>query len=256
MNTIRKALRERTVTLGSWIQIGHPVSGEVLARAGYDWLAVDMEHTDIGYEGFTNIARGIKPLPVLARVEQNDTLAIRRVLDAGASGVIVPLVNTREEAMAAVAAAKYPPKGVRGFAYCRPNNYGVDFDEYVRTANDDIAVVVMIESKEGVANIDAILAVDGVDGVFIGPYDMSGSYGVPGETKHPLVVKACEDVVAACARAKKSAGLHVVVPDEAAIDRAFVQGFTFIALGVDTYFIASAAKTALTNARECASQRS
>ncbi|MEK6795503.1 MAG: aldolase/citrate lyase family protein [Spirochaetota bacterium] len=249
MTSIRKALLERKVTLGSWIQIGHAVSGEVLARAGFDWLAVDMEHTDIGYEAFTSIARGIKPLPVLARVEQNETLAIRRVLDAGASGVIVPLVNTKEEAERAVASAKYPPKGIRGFAYIRPNNYGVDFDAYVKTANDDIAVVVMIESKQGVENIDEILSVDGVDGVFIGPYDMSGSYGVPGETAHPSVVKACADVVAACTRAKKSAGLHVVVPEEANVKRAFSQGFTFIALGVDTYFIASAAALALARAR-------
>lgn len=248
MTGIRKALLDRSITLGSWIQIGHAASGEILARAGYDWLAVDMEHTDIGYDTFTAIARGVN-IPMLARVEQNETLAIRRVLDAGACGVIVPLVNTKAEAERAVAAAKYPPKGVRGFAYIRPNNYGVDFDAYAKTANDDIAVVVMIESKEGVANIDAILSVDGVDGVFIGPYDMSGSFGVPGETSHPLVVKACADVVAACTRAKKSAGLHVIVPDEANVKRAFDQGFTFIALGIDTYFIANASKAALDQAR-------
>ncbi|MEN8256138.1 MAG: aldolase/citrate lyase family protein, partial [Verrucomicrobiota bacterium] len=215
-NPVRKALLERKITLGSWIQIGHPAVAEILANDGFDWLAADCEHTDIDVEGFTQIARGMYGRgPVsMVRVRENDTLAIRQMLDAGAQGVIVPLVNNAEEAAKAVAAAKYPPQGVRGFAFSRMNNYGVDFDENAKTANDDIAVVVMIESREAVENIDGILEVDGVDGVFIGPYDMSGSYGIPGEPSHPLVQEGCAKVLSACEKAGKSAGLHVVFPSE------------------------------------------
>ena len=251
MNAVKKALTEGKVTLGTWIQIGHPALGEILADAGYDWIAVDCEHTDIGVEGFTQVARGMfgRGAVPLVRVRENDTLAIRQVLDAGAMGVIVPLVSSAAEARRAVAAAKYPPQGVRGFCFSRMNQYGEAFDDYVKRANDDIAVVVMIESKEAVADIDAIVDVDGVDGVFIGPYDLSGSYGVPGATDDPRVTEGCARVVDACRRHGKSAGLHVVRPDPAAIRRAIADGFTFIALGVDTVFVSEAGRAALCAAR-------
>jgi len=248
---IRGALRQRKLTLGTWIQINHPAVAEILARAGYDWIAADGEHTDIDVEGFADLARGMEARGAVpfVRVRENDALAIRQMLDAGAMGVIVPLVESAEEARRAVAAAKYPPMGVRGFCFSRMNNYGVSFDEYVKCANDEIAVVVMIESKKAVENIDSILAVEGVDGVFIGPYDMSGSYGIPGQTGHPLVVEGCQRVVEACRACGKSAGLHVVHPTLEAIRNAIRDGFTFIALGVDTVFLSQASKAALEAAR-------
>ena len=245
-NPIRRALLERRVTLGTWIQIGHPAVAEVLADAGFDWIAADMEHTDIDNAAFANLARSMhgRGVAPLARVGENDTLAIRQVLDLGAQGVIVPLVHTAEDAERAVAAAKYPPRGVRGFSFSRMNNWGTDFDSYAANANNDIAVVVMIESREGVANIDAILAVDGVDGVFIGPYDLSGSCGVPGQTAHEEVQAGCRRVAEACRSAGKAAGLHVVIPTEAAVSQAVTDGFTFIGLGVDTAFLGAAAREA------------
>ena len=250
-NPVRRALLERRVTLGTWIQIGHPAVAEVLASAGYDWLCADCEHTDIGPAEFAALARachGRGPVP-LARVRENDTLAIRQMLDLGALGVIVPLVNTAAEAAAAVRAAKYPPAGVRGFAFHRANTWGVEFTDYAAQANAEIAVVVMIESRQAVENIDGILAVDGVDGVFIGPYDMSGSYGLPGKTSDPVIRKACSRVVEACREARKSAGLHVVLPTPDSIEEALSEGFTFIAVGVDTVFLQRAAREALEAAR-------
>ncbi len=246
-NPVRKALLERRVTLGTWIQIGHPAVAEVLANAGFDWIAADMEHTDIDNAGFAALARAMRGRNVvpLARVRENDTLAIRQVLDLGAQGVIVPLVHTAEDAERAVHAAKYPPRGVRGFCFSRMNNWGTDFDAYAASANDEMAVVVMIESCEGVENIDAILAVDGVDGVFIGPYDLSGSCGVPGQTGHALVKAGCRRVLEACRNAGKAAGMHVVIPTEAAIAQALADGFTFLALGVDTVFLNAGARDAL-----------
>lgn len=251
-NPVRKALLERKVTIGTWIQIGHPSVAELLANVGYEWIVADCEHTEIDVDIFTGLARGMKgsrAVP-MARVRENDTLAIRQVLDAGAKGVIVPLVNSAEEAKRAVAAAKFPPEGVRGFALCRANGWGKDFGSYVKKANDDVAVVVMIESKQAIENIDEILSVDGVDGVFVGPYDLSGSYGITGKTRHPIIMDACKVVLEACKRKNKSAGLHIVIPDDDAIKRAIEDGFTFIALGIDCVFIDKSARAALQVAKE------
>ncbi len=248
---IRCALLGRRPTLGTWIQIGHPAVAEVLAGVGFDWIAADMEHTDIDNATFAALARGLhgRGVAPLARVRENDTLAIRQVLDLGAQGVIVPLVHTAADAERAVQAAKYPPRGVRGYCFSRMNDWGRAFDSYAAEANDTIAVVVMIESGQGVENIDAILAVDGVDGVFIGPYDLSGSYGVPGQTAHARVEAGCRRVLDACKAAGKSAGMHVVIPDQAVIARALADGFTFLALGVDTVFLSAGARDALACAR-------
>ena len=227
------------------------MAAEILARAGYDWVAVDCEHSSIGIENFAEVARGIhgRGAATLARVRENDMLAIRQVLDMGAEGVIIPMVNSAEDARKAVLAAKYPPVGVRGFGYCRANNWGVDFASYAQNANEDICVVVMIESKEAVEHIDEILAVEGVDGVFIGPYDMSGSYGCVGKTSDPVIVEACAKVLEACKRCGKAAGQHIVLPDDKNVAKALADGFTFIALGTDIVFLADGARDALAFAR-------
>lgn len=246
-NPVKKKLIEGRVSLGSWIQIGHPAVAEILGTVGFDWIAADMEHTDIGIPEFTGIARGLAgrgPIP-FARVRENDTLAIRQVLDAGAWGVIVPLVNSAEEALRAVQAAKFPPRGIRGTAFFRANSYGLTFDEYVQRANDDILVIVMIETGKAVEEIDAIVAVDGVDGVFIGPYDLSLSYGIPGKFSDPLMREAKKRVLSACAGAEKAAGLHQVQCSPESIIDAVQSGFTFIALGMDTVFIDSSARSAI-----------
>jgi 2-keto-3-deoxy-L-rhamnonate aldolase RhmA len=239
--------------VGSWIQINNPTSAEILARAGFEWLGIDMEHTDIDIASIAGVLRGMHgrgSVPV-ARVVNNELMAIRQALDLGAMGVLVPLISTAEQARQAVAAAKYPPRGVRGFAFCRANNWGADFAAYARSANDEVAVVAMIETEKGVDNIDEILAVEGIDGVFIGPYDMSGSYGIPGETGSPIVRDACRRIVEACERASKSAGLHIVKPTPQATQQALEDGFTLICLGIDTVFVqegACAAKALTSNA--------
>ncbi len=251
-NPVKRALLKREVTLGTWIQTGSTAVAEVFANAGFDWIAADIEHTDIELQTYSAIARGMygrgmygRGVVPIARVRENDTLAIRQVLDTGAQGVIVPLVNSAKDAKKAVKAAKYPPEGVRGFAFCRANDWGVNFESYVKTANDNVAVVVMIESREAVENIDEILQVEGVDGVFIGPYDMSGSYGIVGQTSHKIIREACIKVSAACERHGKSAGIHVVLPVDDAVKNAVEEGFTFIALGIDVVFLDQSAKRAI-----------
>jgi 2-keto-3-deoxy-L-rhamnonate aldolase RhmA len=167
------------------------------------------------------------------------------VLDAGARGLIIPMVKTAAEAEAAVREAKYPPRGGRGFGYSRANLYGADFDSYIASANDEIAMVMQIEHKDAIANLDAILRVDGVDGVFIGPLDLSGSMGITGKLDHPQMVGALETYRSACRAQKKSAGLHIIRPDEENVRRALDQGYTMLALGLDNVFMEQSARASL-----------
>jgi 2-keto-3-deoxy-L-rhamnonate aldolase RhmA len=243
----RRKLLERQVTIGTWLQINNPTSAEVLANAGYDWIAIDIEHTDIDIVSLTALLRGMygRGAAPIARVTTNDVLEIRRALDVGAAGVLVPFVNTAEDARRAVAAAKYPPQGVRGFSFSRANDWGVNFAIEARTANEDTVVMAMIESAEGVENIEAILAVEGLDAAFIGPYDLSGSYGIPGQTQEPVVQEACRRVVRACEAAGKSVGLLVVRPTPEAVRQVIGDGFTLLCLGIDTVFLDQGAQATL-----------
>lgn len=242
MNKVKQAFAAGRPCIGSWIQTGNPVAAEILAAAGFDWIGIDCEHSSITVDGMSDLMRAIGDRAVpLVRVQTNAPLDIRRALDMGAGGVIVPMIQSGAEARAAVAAAKYPPDGVRGFGYCRANEWGERFDDYAASANRDTAVIAMIETAAGVEHAEEIVSADGVDGVFIGPYDLSGSLGVTGQVGHPSVVAACERVAAVCRRYGKVAGQHIVRPDRAQVDRALQSGFGLLALGADIVFLANGA---------------
>lgn len=250
-NSFKMQLKEGKPLFGAWVQIAHPDIAEILADKGFDWICADMEHTAFETRDFSSMAQAVsikKTIP-FARVAENEKMAIRRVLDAGAQGVIVPFVNNKKEAGKAVSAAKFPPDGIRGFSFCRANGYGERFEEYARDANDNIVVIVMIESKEALDNIDEILDTEGVDGVFIGPYDMSGSYGVVGKTSHPVIEKAIDIVATSCKRYGKTAGIHIVDTTEKKIKNIIKKGYTFIALATDTVFLRDGAEKVLNIAR-------
>ncbi len=242
---LRDKLREGKLCAGSWCQIGHPANAEILARAGFEWIAADCEHGEFEDRGIGDFCRAVRQFDTapLVRVKQNAVMPIRRALDLGAVGVIVPLVNTAAEAEQAVKAASYPPKGIRGFAWQRGNNWGMDFDSYAKEFTP--VVIVMIESRTAVDNINEIMAVDGVDGCFVGPYDMSGSYGIVGQTGHQTIKDACLRVAEACLRHRKAAGQHIVTPTSDNVRLAVTQGFTFLALGMDSYFLGKGARAAL-----------
>ncbi len=243
--SLRQRLKDGKAVVGTWLQSGSAVAAEIMALYGFDFIAADMEHGDVGMKAFYDAARAVgEKSRMFARVQSNDVMSIRKVLDAGASGVIVPLVNNAEQAKNAVRASKYPPLGIRGFAFVRANGWGKDFDNYAKSANDDVLLAVMIETKQAVENIDEILEVDGVDAVLIGPYDLSGSYGVTGKLDNPEVLHGMEKVLEACKRHGVAAGQHIVNPNETNVKRALEQGYTFLALGMDTVFIADGAKAA------------
>jgi 2-keto-3-deoxy-L-rhamnonate aldolase RhmA len=235
------------ISCGTWVQTGSPAVSEILAYAGFDWICADLEHSDIDWNTFTNIVRAVKrhgAVP-MARVSENEALAIRKALDCGAMGIIVPMVKDAVDAKKAVMAAKYPPDGIRGFAFCHANEWGAEFDDYVRTANSSIIVIAMAETREAVENIDAILETEGINGIFIGPYDLSGSYGVPGQISHPAVTEAKEKILTACKKHGKLAGQHIVMPDSESISSAVRQGYDFLALGMDTVFVSEGSKNIL-----------
>jgi len=246
-NKLRKALLARKQSLGAWIQIGHPGCADIFARAGFDWVCVDLEHGAIGIETMTNIFRaadshGCVPVP---RLPANDPIWIHRSLDAGARGLIIPMVNTAKEAERAVRHAKYPDRGFRGFGYSRANTHGIDFQTYIADANDEIAMIMQIEHKDAIPNLDAILDVDGVDGLFVGPMDLSGSMGIVGQLTHPDMLAALDKYRAACKSHNKATGTHLIRPTDESIRRARDEGYTLIALGLDIVFLHQGAAQAL-----------
>jgi 2-keto-3-deoxy-L-rhamnonate aldolase RhmA len=243
---IKDKIRRGEASVGSWMSMGHTSIAEILAMSGYEWVVVETEHTAIDVSEVLRLIiaieqRGCIPL---VRLAWCDPIQAKAVLDSGAAGVIVPMVNTKAEAELAVKMTKYPPMGFRGVGLARAQGYGANFDEYVKHANDDSLLILQIEHKDAVANIEEILSVPGVDGTYIGPYDLSMSLGIPGQLNHPDVVAAKKKVLAATRARGLVAGIHFVQPKTAAEDcrRAIKEGYGFIALGTDILFLGDNAR--------------
>lgn len=245
--TLKKRLASGKPVVGSWITLAHPSIAEILARAGFSWIGIDLEHSVITIREAEELIRvvdlcGVAPL---VRLTSNDADQIKRVMDAGARGIIVPMVNSAADAERAVAAVRYPPDGRRGVALARAQGYGAGFEAYRKWLKSDAVVIAMIEHVDGVANVEAILAVDGIDGCFIGPYDLSASLGIPGKTRDARVQAAMRQVKRAADKLGKPAGLHVVEPDPAMLKRRLREGYRFVAYSLDTRMIDVAARQAL-----------
>ena len=219
--------------VGTWIMSASPVVAEAAGCAGFDWAVVDMEHTPIDMMEVVHLLQaiaGTQMLPI-TRVPWNDTVMVKRVLDAGAQTVMFPFVQTVEEARAAVAATKYPPHGVRGMAgMSRGSRFGTTPD-YFKVANESISVIVQIETPEAIGRIKEIASVDGVDALFIGPADLSGAMGHVGHLMHPEVVALMTQGVKACHAAGKPVGTVGGTPEAVAAYRAC--GFDYIGVGSD-----------------------
>lgn len=242
------------VTIGTWLQFGHAGVAELMAQAGFDWIAIDLEHSVIGLETLQSLIQVIELTGCvpLVRLSANDAVLAKRVMDAGAHGVIVPAVNSPDEAEHAVRAVKYPPAGARGMGLGRAHAYGARFREYVEEVAAYAVVVVMIEHRQGVEQAEQILRVPGIDGVFIGPYDLSASYGALGQLDHPLVREAMARVVRAAQQARVSPGIHVVHPPVEQVKARIAEGFRFIAYGGDMLFLLPAIRSAAASVRDLA----
>ncbi len=251
-NILKKKLQNQEVTIGSWITLGHTSIAEIMARAGFEWLVVDMEHSVITLDITQQLIQVIEGCGVvpLVRVGENNPNIIKRVMDAGAYGVIVPMVNTKEEAEAAVKAVKYPPLGTRGVGLARAQGYGDKFDEYVATVNEESVVIAQIEHIDAVNNLDSILSVEGIDGCIIGPYDLSGSLGVPGNFEHSDVLAALKKVEQTCQKKKVALGIHIIQPDYKLVPQRISKGYTFLAFSLDTLFLGNSCREQMTKLRE------
>jgi 2-dehydro-3-deoxyglucarate aldolase len=237
--TLKARLAKRTLTLGSWISCGDPAVAEIMAKAGFEWLVVDMEHTCISS---TDEQRLIQVIDLcgcvpMVRVGANDPLQIKRAMDAGAQGVVVPMVNSRDDAERAVNALYYPPLGARGVGLARAQAYGREFSRYCGRAALESVLIVQIEHIDAVECLGDILAVEGVDGFMVGPYDLSGSLGYPGDWGQTSVVEALGEVEKTMHASSKPGGFHVVHSDRDELRRRIELGYRFIAYGDDMVFL-------------------
>ena len=229
------------VSIGSWVTLNHISIVEIMAGAGFDWLCVDMEHSVIDYYDVQMLIATIqaKGLKAFVRVGENNTRILKRVLDAGADGIIVPMVCSKKEAQKAVEAVKYPPFGKRGVGLARAQNYGLDngFAEYRDGRAKEITLVVQIEHYQAINELEDILDLDGVDGTFIGPYDLSGSMGKPGQYNDEDVKVALRQYEAVVKNYNKLVGFHVIEPDYELVDIKVKAGYNFVAFSLDTLFL-------------------
>ena len=234
-------------SIGSWITINNPSIAEIMADAGFDWLCVDLEHTITDYSEAQQLILAIqsKGLKAFVRVGENNTRIIKRVLDAGADGIIVPSVNSAIEAKKAVDSIKYPPEGKRGVGLSRAQGYGFGFEYYRDVKAKEIKLIVQIEHINAIKELDAIIQTEGVDGTFIGPYDLSGSIGKPGQWDEPEVKEVIKIYEESAKKYDKLIGFHVVPPDYSLVLEKIEKGYNFIAFGFDAMFLGTMVRNQL-----------
>ena len=219
---------------GTFINLGSSLTAEIAGRAGFDWLMLDYEHGPGSDETLLHQLQAVSATPAatIVRLAANETPRFKRVLDLGAGGVMVPYVSTEAEARAAVAAFRYPPRGVRGVAKSnRAAGFGIDFDDYYAHAHERLVNMVQIETPEALENLDAMAAVDGVDVLFVGPLDLTTNLGVQGNFEHPLFAEARQRVAKAARNAGKAAGILITAPNQIPVLRE--EGYTVMAFGSD-----------------------
>ncbi|WP_418320743.1 4-hydroxy-2-oxoheptanedioate aldolase [Piscinibacter sakaiensis] len=243
-NRFKQSLTERRQQIGLWLSLAQPYTAELCATAGFDWLLVDGEHAPNDVRSVLAQLQAIAPYrahPVV-RVVNGDPALIKQVLDVGAQTILVPMVDTAAQAAAAVAATRYPPQGIRGVApaVARASRWALHAD-YIDVANDETCLLVQAETATALQNLDAICAVDGVDGVFIGPADLAASMGHRGKSGHPEVKAAIDDAIRRIAASGKAAG--ILTDDNDTARHYLAIGARFVAVGIDTALLARATRT-------------
>ena len=247
MNTFKRLLSSSGShpPVGTWIMSASPIVAEAVGCAGFDWGVIDMEHTPLDMMDIVHLLQAVAGTPMVpvVRVPWNETVMVKRVLDAGAQTLLFPFVQNAEEAMRAVAATRYPPEGVRGMAgMSRGSRFGT-IPDYYKAANRQIGVIVQLETPSAVEQLDAIAAVDGVDAIFLGPADLSGSMGHVGNLTHPAVMDLMAKAAQRCKALGKPVGTVGGTPEVVAQYRA--AGFTFVAVASDLGLLMRGAQAAV-----------
>ena len=252
-NPLKEKLQRGEVALGTFIGIGHPEITERLSILGFDWLLLDGEHSPIGLETMQSMMQSMRNTDTcvpIVRVEWNNAVIIKRALDIGAYGVLIPWVNTKQEAEAAVAACKYPPLGIRG---CGPRRTAMINENYIMTANDNLLTIVQIETASAVKNVNDILAVKGVDAVYIGPTDLSmDMFGVPAKWGDTKYMEAFDTVIKAAKKAGKPAGIYATSQN---IEWAIEKGFTIPTVDGAESFLAAGAIAAIKKTKDAIAKK-
>ena len=232
-------LFSKTIPIGSWLQIGNPEFTNMMIQAGFDFLVVDMEHGSISEGELPAILQafnGTECIPMV-RVANNDSILIRRALDLGAKGIIVPGVKSKADVTKAENAIYYPPKGERGIGFSKANNYGIGFNEYFKSSNEDVLFVVQIEHEVAVKNIDDILSSKNIDSYIIGPYDLTGSMGIVGKFDDPEYVQNLDIIKKSAVKNGIRSGIHIVSPEIVQLKTAINEGYEFIAYSTDALLL-------------------
>ncbi len=241
-DNIRKKMRQGNLSIGSWLQLPSPDTAEIMAHMGYDWLVIDMEHGSIDVRDLPNLLRAIHgDTLALVRVPQIDTLSIRRTLDAGAQGLIFPMIHNRAELDSAIDSALYPHPtqltGRRGVGYARANAYGKNFFTYTNETAQDVFLVAQIEHVDALHDLEAIVQHPRLDAILVGPYDLSASMGIMGQFSHKLFIQAMQEISNTCGLHGMPMGTHVIVPSTEALTLAKNEGYAFLAYGTDALFL-------------------
>ena len=243
MKWIRQRVLNRELVIGTWLNLGSSMTAEIAAQAGFDWVVLDLEHGAGDHESLLHQLHAVSATPAvpLVRVAWNEAPRFKRVLDLGASGVVVPYVTSADEARQAVAAMRYPPKGIRGVASLnRACDFGAQFSQYFASANDNLLTVVQVETEATLDAVEGIAATEGVDVLFVGPMDLSVSMGIPVQYDRARFRDALAKVAGACRSAGKAAGILLGRPEQ--IRDTLAAGFTFVGLGSDGGVLAQGMK--------------
>lgn len=241
---LKEKLRKKNLTIGSWVTIGHQAIVDILAEAGFEWLTIDLEHTAIDYDEMQVLIGFIQArnMAALVRVSKNEEVVIKRVLDAGADGIIVPMVNFGEDVRNIIEYTKYPPVGKRGVGLNRAQRYGFGFGEYMEWLADHIVIIAQIEHIDAVNNLEDILSSDELDGILVGPYDLSGSLGIPGQFNEKAMKDALAKIETMCRQKNISIGYHIIDPDANIIIEKQKAGYNFIVFSTDFLFMGNKAR--------------
>jgi len=236
---LKQKLRNREQLFAGWVSYEHPAITETFAMAGFDFIAIDMEHTTISTEQAQRIiaASQAQGVPCLPRPVSHSNDWIKPLLESGADGMLIQMVNNKKEVEKLIQNIYYSPIGNRSYGVNRAHGYGFNLNEYFSEWNKSASFIIQVESIEAVNNIEDLLSFEEIDGVMIGPMDLSGSLGVPGETDHPSVIEASKKVIQMCKKYHKSCGTQVSETSEKAINDLFDLGYTFAILGSDLFVL-------------------
>ncbi len=238
-NIVLERLRNDEPALGGWVMTNSVVSAEIMAQAGFQWVCVDAEHSQVSKETAANMFRAIERFGAepFVRISLNDEVEIKKYMDMGARGVIVPMIKSFEEVERAISYIKYAPQGNRSFALPRCTGYGQWSAEYFESSNQETFFGIMIEHINAVAELDKIFSCKEIDAVFVGPYDLSGSMGIPGQFDNPIFKSTLKSIYKKASDHGVTLGFHEVHPTKEKIKALIDQGIRFIACGIDTIFI-------------------